>query len=120
MDEKQKLIPFDGTASKAEIKDFQTRIGTLIWLMVSTRPDISFVVIKLARWHDRVLRDFLEDKVSSRALLFMKYVPTSIRASLVLHSEYNTKPEATLPVNLESSNVILRSVSRQHGLFSDR
>jgi hypothetical protein len=49
MDEKQKLIPFDGTASKAEIKDFQTRIGTLIWLMVSTRPDISFVVIKLAR-----------------------------------------------------------------------
>ncbi|KAJ9490931.1 hypothetical protein VN97_g2331 [Penicillium thymicola] len=49
MNEKQALTPFDGTASKAEIKEFQTKIGTLIWLMVSTRPDISFVVIKLAK-----------------------------------------------------------------------
>ncbi|OQD68932.1 hypothetical protein PENPOL_c002G03309 [Penicillium polonicum] len=32
-----------------EIKEFQTKIGTLIWLMVSTRPDILFVVIKLAK-----------------------------------------------------------------------
>lgn len=50
----------------------------------------------------------------------MKYEPTPIRASLVLHSKYNTKAEAALPLNLESSNVILRSLSRQHGLFSDR
>lgn len=38
----------------------------------------------------------------------MKYVSTGIRTSLVLHSKYNTKAEAT----------ILRSLSRQHGLFS--
>ncbi|KAJ5920441.1 hypothetical protein N7516_011299 [Penicillium verrucosum] len=43
VDEKQALIErptSDGTASKAEIKEFQTKLGTLIWLMVSTRPDI--------------------------------------------------------------------------------
>ncbi|OQD94305.1 hypothetical protein PENVUL_c145G09383 [Penicillium vulpinum] len=49
IDKKQALIPFDGTTTKLQIKEFQTKIGTLIWLMVSTRPDISFVVIKLAR-----------------------------------------------------------------------
>lgn len=49
MDEKQPLVPSDGTASKMEVKEYQTKIGTLIWLMVSTRPDISFVVIKLAK-----------------------------------------------------------------------
>ncbi|KAG0155364.1 hypothetical protein PDIDSM_939 [Penicillium digitatum] len=49
MDEKQALIPFEGTATKGQIHEYQTKIGTLIWLMVSTRPDISFAVIKLAK-----------------------------------------------------------------------
>jgi hypothetical protein len=50
MDEKQALLPFQGTATKGQILEFQTKIGTLIWLMVSTRPDISFAVIKLAKY----------------------------------------------------------------------
>ncbi|KAG0153801.1 hypothetical protein PDIDSM_1180 [Penicillium digitatum] len=45
----QALIPFEGTATKGQIHEYQTKIGTLIWLMVSTRPDISFAVIKLAK-----------------------------------------------------------------------
>lgn len=50
MNEKQALIPrVEGTATKVEIHEFQTNIGTMIWLMVSTRPDISFIVIKLAK-----------------------------------------------------------------------
>ncbi|KAJ5124616.1 Reverse transcriptase RNA-dependent DNA polymerase [Penicillium bovifimosum] len=50
MDERTVLTPFDdGTATKAQVKEYQTKVGTLIWLMISTRPDLSFVTIKLAR-----------------------------------------------------------------------
>jgi hypothetical protein len=51
MDERTQLIPSpsDHTTTKLQIKEFQTKIGTLIWLMVSRRPDLSFVTIKLAR-----------------------------------------------------------------------
>jgi hypothetical protein len=50
MDERTALIPFeDGIALKLQIKEYQTKIGTFIWLMVSTRLDISFITIKLGR-----------------------------------------------------------------------
>jgi hypothetical protein len=45
MDDKEALIPrADGQATNAEIKEFQTKVGTLVWLMVS---DISCVITKL-------------------------------------------------------------------------
>lgn len=50
----------------------------------------------------------------------MKYVPTPIHASLVLHSKYKTESETTLPLNLESSKTVLQPLFRQHGFFSGR
>lgn len=50
MNDREILVPSDGEASKAEIKLYQEKVGSLIPLMVSTRPDISYAVIKLARF----------------------------------------------------------------------
>ena len=50
MNEKIILVAFTGTATRADRKYYQGKVGSLIWLMVSTRRDISFVTIKLARF----------------------------------------------------------------------
>lgn len=52
MNERMILIsnPAEIPASKTDVKRFQEQIGSLIWLMVSTHPNISFPVIKLTRF----------------------------------------------------------------------
>lgn len=44
------MVENDGMATQAEILSFQEKIGSLIWLVVSTRPDIAWVTAKLARF----------------------------------------------------------------------
>lgn len=48
--EKVNLQPFSGRASTDEVKDYQAKIGCLIWLIVGTRVDIAWAVCKLARF----------------------------------------------------------------------
>lgn len=50
MNEKLVLVAnlFEVLVSNIDVKQFQEQIGTFIQLIVSTRPDISFLVIKLA------------------------------------------------------------------------
>lgn len=47
---KEKLLPYDDMASPDDVKLYQEMIGSLIWLMVSTRPDIAYTVSKLASY----------------------------------------------------------------------
>lgn len=43
--------PSDDTqASPDEVKAYQERIGVLIWLMTTTRPDIAYAANKLAQY----------------------------------------------------------------------
>ena len=44
------LVKFDGEASTSEIKHFQSLIGSLLYLQIGTRPDISFAVSRLAQY----------------------------------------------------------------------
>ena len=44
------LIKFDGQATASEIKHFQSLIGSLLYLQIGTRPDISFAVSRLAQY----------------------------------------------------------------------
>jgi hypothetical protein len=50
MDSNIKLEPNKEQANKENIKLFQILIGSLLYIMLSTRLDIAFVVIKLARF----------------------------------------------------------------------
>ena len=44
------LVKYDGQASKEEIKDFQERVGSLMYIAVMTRPDIARAAAQLARF----------------------------------------------------------------------
>jgi hypothetical protein len=44
------LIKFDGQASVAETKLYQSIIGSLLYIQIGTRPDISFAVSRLAQY----------------------------------------------------------------------
>jgi hypothetical protein len=46
----EKLIKFDGRASKETVNAYQTSIGCLMYLMLGTRPDLAYAVGKLARY----------------------------------------------------------------------
>lgn len=40
----------DHTYSEDQIKQYQAMVGLLVWIMISTRPDITFATTKLARY----------------------------------------------------------------------
>jgi hypothetical protein len=44
------LIKYDGQASASDIKHYQSLIGSLMYLQIGTRPDISFAVARLAQY----------------------------------------------------------------------
>ena len=44
------LVKFEGQASASEIKNFQSLIGSLLYLQIGTRPDISFAVSRLVQY----------------------------------------------------------------------
>jgi hypothetical protein len=44
------LKKFDGQASASDIKHYQSLIGSLLYLQIGTRPDISFAVSRLAQY----------------------------------------------------------------------
>jgi hypothetical protein len=50
MDPKVKLEPNKETATKQQVKWFQGLIGSLLYLMLATRVDIAYSVIKLSRY----------------------------------------------------------------------
>ena len=44
------LIKYDGQASQSEIKHYQSLIGSLLYVQIGTRPDLSFAVSRLAQY----------------------------------------------------------------------
>src|SRR5712671_2294668 len=44
------LIKYDGQATQSEIKNYQSLIGSLLYVQISTHPDLSFAVPRLAQY----------------------------------------------------------------------
>jgi hypothetical protein len=44
------LVKYDGQASLSEIRNYQSLIGSLLYVQIATRPDISFAVSRLAQY----------------------------------------------------------------------
>ena len=44
------LVKFDAQAASADIKHYQSLIGSLLYVQIGTRPDISFAVSRLAQY----------------------------------------------------------------------
>ena len=45
------LLPYTGTATKANKKAYQQRTGTVMYAAVMTRPDVAFTVSRLSRYN---------------------------------------------------------------------
>ena len=46
----KKLLPYKRTATKSKIKKYQQKIKSLLYITVTTRPNIAFTVLRLARF----------------------------------------------------------------------
>jgi hypothetical protein len=46
----EQLIKYNGQVSASDIKHYQSLIGSLMYLQIGTRPDISFAVARLAQY----------------------------------------------------------------------
>jgi len=44
------LVKYDGEATNREIKEYQQLIGSLLYVQIGTRPDVSFAVSRLAQY----------------------------------------------------------------------
>ena len=63
-------IPKDYTASQDEIKEYQRAIGSLMYAMLGSRPDIVFVVSMVSRFASNLTAEHM--KAVKRILRYLK------------------------------------------------
>ena len=75
----EKLVKNDNQATSRVIKGYQTIIGVLMYLMLGTRPDLSYAVSKLSRFSSNPSDEHIgavfrvTDYVNSTTNLCLKY-----------------------------------------------
>jgi hypothetical protein len=74
------LIKHDGDASPAEIKSYQKIIGSLLYVQIGTRPDISFAVSRLAQY---------ASNPSPQHLRLAKYILSYLKGTQALRLRYD-------------------------------
>lgn len=82
MDPSQKLRPYEKQATIEERRRYQSLIGSLMYLMLCTRPDISFAVSQLSRYCSNPGPD--HQKAARRVL---KYLAGTVDMGLVIESD---------------------------------
>lgn len=65
-----KLQPNEGRAMIAEIRSYQRKIGSILYIAVITRPDVAFAVSQLARYNQNP--SLKHHKAADRTLLYLK------------------------------------------------
>jgi hypothetical protein len=45
-----KFVAYVGQASKAFIKLYQKKVGSVIYVAIITRPDVAFIAVKLSEF----------------------------------------------------------------------
>jgi hypothetical protein len=85
MDSKAKLEPNKGRAKASETHYFQMFIGSLLFLALACRPDITFAVIKLARFASNPS----QDHVQAIKRVF-RYLKGTVTLGIIYSSAYNS------------------------------
>jgi hypothetical protein len=85
MDSKTKLEPNKGRAKASETYYFQMLIGSLLFLALACRPDITFAVIKLARFASNPS----QDHVQAIKRVF-RYLKGTVTLGIIYSSAYNS------------------------------
>ena len=66
----EELLPHSGGASRADVQLYQVKVGSLLYAAVITRPDIAFVVSRLARFNSNLSP--LHHKAVDRVLCYLQ------------------------------------------------
>jgi hypothetical protein len=74
------LKKFDGQASASDVKHYQSLIGSLLYLQIGTRPDISFALSRLAQY---------AANPSSQHLRLVQYVLSYLVGAVDTHLVYD-------------------------------
>lgn len=74
--------PYKGTVDPALRSKFQQVIGSLLYIMLGTRPDISYAVIKLSQQSANPSKDHLE-----KAFYILRYLAGTPNYSLCFEDE---------------------------------
>lgn len=83
--DREVLKPNEGIADPEEIRQYRKRSGSLVWLMLNTRPEIPFPVTKLARY---------ARKPSNRHFVAIKRMYRYTKGTKKLCNRYNPSTEA--------------------------
>ena len=67
-----KLQPATSQAEPVNQTEYQSPIGSLIYLTVSTRPDIAFAVYNLARFNSKPQKEHWTALIQKRILRYLK------------------------------------------------
>jgi hypothetical protein len=63
------LLPNQKHALPAKIQNYQRKIGSLLFAAISTRPDIAFAILRLARFLNNF--SLAHHKAADRALIYL-------------------------------------------------
>jgi len=86
--------PFDGTATAALQSQYQSVIGSLLYLMLGTHPDLAFAVTQMAKFSHNPLEEHL---LKTRHIL--RYLASTCKYTLV----YDGRSDAGLYAYCDSS-----------------
>lgn len=70
------LKPQEGLAMPAEINKYQRKIGSLLYAVVTTRPDIAFVISRLARFLANLSKEHQD--AADRVLLYLAGIRSKV------------------------------------------
>jgi hypothetical protein len=95
-----------GTATPELRTKFQSVIGSLLYIMLGTRPDIAYAVIKLSQFAANPSQEHLD-----KALYICKYLAGTSNYALVYHSNSNKGLIAYTDSDWASDEIKRRSVT---------
>ena len=106
MDSNIKLEPNSNKASQSEITKFQRLIGSLLYLMLCTRPDIAYPVIKLARFASNPSKTHF--KAVYRVFAYLKGI---INLGIIYYKNSNKFIIGYCDFNYAGDNITAKSTS---------
>jgi len=76
--------PFEGTSTSQLRSEYQALIGSLLYIMLGTRPDIAFAVTQMAKFASNP-----SDEHMNRAQYILRYLVGTRDYALVFHGHSN-------------------------------
>ena len=101
-----KPLKNDGQATKQEIQQFQSIIGSLLYLTLGSRPDIAYAVILLSQFMANPSKEHI-----NKAMNIIKYVRSTVNAKITYNGRNKEGLIAYADADWASDSIDRKSVT---------